>query len=376
MNFIDLETQQNRIKSELDLKIATVLAHGSYILGPEVKALEAELATFCDAEFSVSCANGTDALILSMRAMGIKAGDAVFCPSFTYCATAESIASIGAHPVFVDIDRATYNMCPESLERSIKQISDAGTYTPKAVIIVDLFGQCANYPELLPIARKANLKVISDAAQGFGSTFNSHHPIHWADTMTTSFFPAKPLGCYGDGGAIFTNDENIARLLESYRFHGRDFNVAHNHLHIGMNSRLDSLQAAVLQCKLKIFPDEIKARNKIAKRYTEAFNLTGITSPTILDNVISIWAQYTIEVQDADGLSQHLKAQNIPSARYYPLPTHLQTAYKNFTCDQEGLNNTEDCMSHVISLPIHAYLETKAQDKIINAVTDYIQNRA
>jgi len=373
MDFIDLKTQQARIKPELDRRFAEVLAHGQYILGPEVKALETDLAAFCGAKFGLGCANGTDALILSLRALGVGPGDAVFCPSFTYCATAESIALIGAHPVFVDIDRKTYNLCPVSLERTIAQIKADGLYTPKAVIIVDLFGQCADYPTLMPIARKAGLKVISDAAQGFGSTLNGHHPVHWADAMTASFFPAKPLGCYGDGGAVFTNSPEIAAQIESLRFHGRD-SVPNNHLQVGLNSRLDSLQAAVLQCKLGIFPDEIKARNRIAKTYSEALTGNGIKTPHIMNGVISTWAQYTIEVDAPDLLSKHLRDKGIPSARYYPRPTHLQTAYENFTCDAAGLKSTDICMERVISLPMHAYLSMEDQNIIAHAIADFFKS--
>lgn len=372
MDFIDLKSQQARIKPALDRRMAAVLEHGQYILGPEVRAFESELSEFSKAKYALGCANGTDAIILCLRAMGIGPGDAVFCPSFTYCATAESIALIGAEPVFVDIDRDTYNMCPKSLERAITQVKDTGTYAAKAVIIVDLFGQCADYPALMPIIKAAGLKSISDGAQGFGSTLHGHLPTHWVDAMTTSFFPAKPLGCYGDGGAVFTNHKDIAEAIESLRFHGRG-TKPYDNTRIGLNSRLDSLQAAILQCKLEIFPDEIKARNRVAARYNEAFApLNTVKTPTVLEACVSTWAQYTIEVEDPDALFAHLKTMDIPSARYYPLPTHLQSAYVDFTRDADGLKNTEACKVRVISLPMHPYLDTDSQDQIINAVIEYL----
>lgn len=370
MDFIDLKTQQARIKPELDKKIAEVLSHGRYILGPEVSALETELSEFCDAPFGLSCANGTDAIILALKALEIGKGDAVFCPSFTYCATAESIALVGAEPVFVDIDADSYNMCPISLERTISEIQTEGRLKPKAVIIVDLFGQCADYPALSPIAKKASLSIISDAAQGFGSTLNGKHPIHWADFMTTSFFPAKPLGCYGDGGAVFMKTKAHWNLIESLRFHGKS-DEKYDTRRIGINSRLDSLQAAILQCKLNIFPDEISARNVVADIYTNGLTSLDIKTPKVIDGVISTWAQYTIEVQNPEALSQHLNSSNIPSARYYPRPTHLQTAYIDYPRDPAGLKVTETCMKTVLSLPMHAYLKPSDQAEILKTIALY-----
>jgi len=355
MQFIDLHAQQARLKNEIDAGIADVLRHGRYILGPQVKTFEAELSNFASAKHAITCANGTDALLLPLLAWDIGPGDAVFCPSFTYCATAEVIALRGATPVFVDIDRDTYNMGPESLKTAIAQVQKQGQLTPRAVIIVDLFGQCANYPALAPIAREAGLKIISDSAQGFGSTLNGQHPLSWADVQTTSFFPAKPLGCYGDGGAIVTNDDALNDLIRSLRFHGRG-TAAFDNDHIGMNSRLDTIQAAVLLPKLAVFSDEITRRNDIAARYSDHLKPHVTRVPNILDGVVSTWAQYTIEVEDASGFSAAMKEKGIPTARYYPLPIHMQTAYKDFPIAGNGLANTMSCCSHVVSLPMHPYL--------------------
>jgi len=364
MQFIDLHAQQLRLKDEIDAGIANVLAHGRYILGPQVTEFEEKLASFANAKHAVSCANGTDAILLPMMAWGIGSGDAVFCPSYSYCATAEVIALMGATPVFVDINRETYNMDAESLKTAIAQIKSQGELVPRAVIIVDLFGQCADYETLTPIARAAGIKIISDCAQGFGSTYHEKHPLHWVDVQTTSFFPAKPLGCYGDGGATLSNDDALDALMRSLRFHGKG-EAPYDNDHIGMNSRLDTLQAAILLPKLAIFSDEIEKRNTIAERYTTG--LQGVVSrvPTVLDGVQSTWAQYTIEVSDPDALGAALREKEIPSARYYPLPIHMQSAYKKFPVAGNGLPNTMECRHHTISLPMHPYLSETDQDLII-----------
>ena len=367
MQFIDLKSQQKRIRPALDQVISRVLDHGQYVMGPEVSQLEQALAKFVHAKFALSCANGTDALTLSLMAMQIGPGDAVFCPSFTFSATAESIAILGATPVFVDIDPNTYNMCEKSLERTIKSTLSDGPLSSKAVIIVDLFGQSANYPVLTPIAKKYGLKIISDAAQGFGTTLNGQTPCHWADIMTTSFFPAKPLGCYGDGGAIFTNNKALHESIDSLRVHGRGSDKYDN-IAIGLNSRLDTLQAAILLEKLRIFPDELLKRDRIAKTYSRGLTSNSIKTPFIQSDTISSWAQYTIEVDKPDRLADELSNLGIPTARYYPRPTHLQTAYRAYPCDPNGLPHTTAAMRRVISLPMHAYLDEKTQSDIINAI--------
>lgn len=366
MDFIDLHAQQNRLKAEIDAGIADVLNHGRYILGPQVTEFEEKLAKFANAKHALSCANGTDAILLALMAWDIGPGDAVFCPSFSYCATAEVIALRGATPVFVDVDRETYNLDPDSLRTAISQVQQQGKLTPRAVIVVDLFGQCADYPTLTPVAKEAGVKIISDCAQGFGSTREGKHPLEWADVQTTSFFPAKPLGCYGDGGAILTNDDALNTLMTSLRFHGRG-TAPFDSDHIGMNSRLDTLQAAILLPKLAIFGDEIEKRNVIAQRYSDGLSSHVSRTPTIDDGVVSTWAQYTIEVPDAENFSDALKAEGIPNARYYPLPIHMHTAYQDFPISGNGLPNTMACRNHVVSLPMHPYLSETDQDRIIQA---------
>lgn len=364
IDFIDLKAQQARIKSEIDAGIQRVLAHGQYILGPETREFESQLTAFSGAEYALGCANGTDAILLPLMAWGIGPGDAVFCPSFTYCATAEAVAHLGATPVFVDIDRETYNMDAGSLSQAIADVKQKGDLKPRVVMSVDLFGQCADYERIAPIVREHSLKLIADSAQGFGSTLNGHHPVHWADIATTSFFPAKPLGCYGDGGAVLSNDKDLMDIIESLRFHGRGTEKYDNDK-VGLNSRLDTLQAAILLPKLTIFADEIKSRNEIANRYSDALRGHALRVPTVLNGVLSTWAQYTVEVADHESFTAALKDKGIPSARYYPLPVHLQTAYKSFPVAGNGLPQTEDCTDKVVSLPMHPYLDAKTQDLII-----------
>ncbi len=371
MQFIDLHAQQARLKDEINAGIADVLNHGQYILGPQVHEFETKLANFADAKHAVSCANGTDAISLPLMAWDIGPGDAVFCPSFSYCATAEVIALRGATPIFVDIDRETYNLDADSLKTAIAQVQQQGRLKPRAVIIVDLFGQCADYPTLAPIARAAGLKIISDCAQGFGSTLGGKHPLEWADVQTTSFFPAKPLGCYGDGGAVLTNEDALNDLMRSLRFHGRG-SAPFDSDHIGVNSRLDTLQAAILLPKLAIFEDEITARNVIARRYSEGLKPYVTRTPKIAEDVVSTWAQYTVEVPDAESFSAAMKENGIPTARYYPLPIHMHSAYRDFPTAGNGLPNTMACRHHVVSLPMHPYLSEADQDRIIEAAIEVL----
>ena len=367
IKFIDLNSQQLRLKDEINSGIQSVLKHGQYILGPEVRKFEKNLAKFGKSKYALGCANGTDAIVLPLLAWEIGPGDAVFCPSFTYCATAEAIANTGATPVFIDIHRRTYNIDPESLERAINEVKKNRQLVPRAVIAVDLFGQSANYPILSAIAKSYDLKLIADSAQGFGTTLKGKHPLHWADITTTSFFPAKPLGCYGDGGAILTNDENLAIRIESLRFHGKGVEKYDN-THIGLNSRLDTLQAAILLPKLKIFSEEINVRNFIANRYIDGLKDHVSCLPKIMNGVISTWAQFTIEVTDPELFARRLKEKGIPTARYYPKPVHQQSAYSHFPIEGKKLLNTEDCSNHTISLPMHPYLDNRTQDIIIEIV--------
>jgi dTDP-4-amino-4,6-dideoxygalactose transaminase len=367
--FIDLQAQRRRIADKIDAALARVLAHGQFILGPEVRQFESELARFGGARHALANANGTDALALPLMAWGVAEGDAVFCPSFTFAATAEVVPWVIATPVFVDIDRRTYNMDPESLRLAIQGVLKDGRLAPKAIIAVDLFGQPANYPAIAAIAREFGLKLIADSAQGFGCTLDGEHPLHWADCATTSFFPAKPLGCYGDGGATLTNDDADIAILRSLANHGHGADKYDN-VRIGMNSRLDTFQAAILIEKLAIFADEIRLRNEIADRYAE--RLAGLVrTPRVIAGGVSTWAQYTIETDDRDGLAAHLKARRIPTAIYYPKPLHLQTAYREFPVGAGGTANSEAAAAKVLALPMHAYLTEAAQDEIARAVREF-----
>jgi len=364
IEFIDLKAQQKLIKPEIDAGIAKVLAEGRYIMGPEVKDFEAELCKFGQAEYALGCANGTDALLLPMIGWKVPRGSAVFCPSFTYCATAEIIAIMGAVPVFVDIDRETYNMCPKSLKAAIEGVKSEGKMDMFGVIAVDLFGQSADYEAIAPLAREHGLKLIADSAQGFGTTLHGKHPLAWCDVATTSFFPAKPLGCYGDGGAVLTNDAELSAAMDSVRIHGKGTDKYDN-VRVGLNSRLDTIQAAILLPKLAIFAKEIEQRNLVAQRYIDGLRGHALRVPTVLDGVLSTWAQFTIEVPDHAAFGAALKEKSIPTARYYPKPVHMQTAYEKFPCGAGGMANTDDCIGNIISLPMHPYLDENTQDMII-----------
>jgi len=366
IQFIDLAAQQKQIISTINENIAAVLAHGQYIMGPEVKELEKNLSAFAKTKHCLSCSNGSDAILLALLALKIGPGDAVFVPSFTFAATAEMVAISGATPVFVDVLKDTFNMDPAHLTTTIAEIKAQGKLTPKAIMTVDLFGQIANYPEIAPIAKSENLILIADAAQGFGATLNDTQAGHYADLVTTSFFPAKPLGCYGDGGAVFTNDDQLYGILTSLRNHGQGVD-RYNNIRIGMNGRLDSIQAAILLPKLEIFSREIEQRNEIAQRYTTALK-DVVTTPIVLENSISTWAQYTIRTPKRDHLATELRNQNIPTAVYYANPLHVQTAYKDYPIGGGNLPVTDELAKDVISLPMHPYLEQETQDKIIAGI--------
>ncbi len=369
MDFIDLKAQQRRIRDKIDAAIGRVLDHGAYILGPEVRQFEAELAAFGGARLALSCANGTDAVVLPLMAWGLGPGDAVFCPSFTFAATAEVVPWTGATPVFVDILPDTYNLDPAHLEAAIAQVKAEGKLAPKAVIAVDLFGQPADYPKIAAICRREGLKLLSDSAQGFGCTLNGEHPLHWADATATSFFPAKPLGCYGDGGAVLTNDTDLWAVMDSLRIHGKGSDKYDN-VRIGMNSRLDSLQAAILLEKLKIFPEEIVLRNQVATRYNE--ELAEVADvPAVIVGGVSVWAQYTIQIDNRDGLAAHLKTQGIPTAAYYPKPLHRQTAYRDFPVAGGALPVSDAAGARVLSLPMHPYLDAPTQDRVVEAIRGF-----
>jgi dTDP-4-amino-4,6-dideoxygalactose transaminase len=365
--FIDVAAQRRRLGRSVDEAIARVLGHCQFILGPEVRALETALAAFCGARYAVSCASGTDALVMVLMAQGIGPGDAVICPSFTFTATAEVVALVGATPLFADVEEASFNLDPESLQRASATARQLGL-APKAVIPVDLYGQPADYDRILPIAEAEGLFVLDDAAQAFGATYKNRRVGALAPATATSFFPAKPLGCYGDGGAVLTDDEEFAQVLRSVRVHGEG-SGKYDCVRIGLNGRLDTIQAAVLLEKLKIFPEEIVARERVARRYTAGLADVAIVPKLALGST-SVWAQYTIRLPAGrrDELAAALKPQGVPTAVHYPVPLHRQEPYQRFPVAEGGAPVSERLAEEVISLPMHAYLDEATQDRIVTAV--------
>lgn len=368
MQFIDLVAQQARIKPALDARFQEVLAHGKYIMGPEVSEFERKLAAFCGSKHCVSCANGTDALHLALMALGVGEGDAVFVPSFTFASTIEVVPHLGATPFLVDIDLKTFNMCPQSLQRSVEAAKKAGL-RPAIVIPVDLFGLPADYRVIAQLALDHDMKIIGDSAQGFGGTIDGKMTGTFADITTTSFFPAKPLGCYGDGGAMFTDNDDLAVLLDSLRVHGKG-TEKYDNVRIGVNSRLDTLQAAILLEKLAIYPSEIEARQNAARRYDEALS-RRFQTPYIPEGFTSVWAQYTLRAEsEAERVSTMEKAKKagVPAMIYYPKPLHAQTAYKDCMRDPAGLDASAQAAKTVFSLPMHGYLEPSDIERVIEAI--------
>jgi dTDP-4-amino-4,6-dideoxygalactose transaminase len=365
--FIDLVSQRQRLGKAVDDAVARVMGHCQFINGPEVAQLEAALAAFSGAKHVVTCASGTDALLMVLMAKGVGRGDAVLCPSFTFSATGEAVALTGATPVFVDVDESTFNMDAASLKRGIATARQAGL-KPVGVIPVDLFGQSADHDSVAAVAEAEGLFVLDDAAQGFGASYKGRKLGTFGIATATSFFPAKPLGCFGDGGAILTDDTKLAETLRSIRVHGQGADKYDN-VRLGLTGRLDTLQAAILIEKLKIFEDEIAARNRVADRYARALgNLVGV--PRLASGCSSVWAQYTIRLPngtDRDGFAAALKAQGIPTAIYYPKSMHQQTAYRGFPVAEGGLPVSERLSDDVISLPMHAYLDEATQDRVIAA---------
>jgi len=365
--FIDLERQRLRLSDRIDRAIQRVLAHGHYIMGPEIQELEENLSAFCGARHALTCSNGTDALALIVMALGIKPGDAVFCPSFTFAATAEVIVWFGATPIFVDVLEDSFNMDPASLEAAIRT-AEANELDPVGVVSVDLFGQPADYDRIEAVCAAHRLWLVTDACQSFGASYKDRNVGTIGVATATSFYPAKPLGCYGDGGAVFTDDDGLAELVKSLRIHGQGTDKYDN-VRVGLNGRMDTLQAAILIEKLSIFRDEIACRNRIASRYNaELASVARI--PELTERTSSVWAQYTIGVSAArrDGLAAGLKTRGIPTAIYYPLPLHRQTAYRGYPLAGNGLPVSERLADEVISLPMHPYLEERDQDRIIEAV--------
>jgi dTDP-4-amino-4,6-dideoxygalactose transaminase len=364
--FIDLQAQRRRLGEPLNRAILAAVESGQWVMGPQVGELEEKLAAFAGVKHCIACANGTDALMIVLRAWDIGPGDAVFVPAFTFAASAEVVALVGASPVFVDVLHDTYNMDPASLEAAITMIRREGKLRPRAVMPVDLFGQPADYRLLESIVSRHGLKMLCDTAQGFGGVLDGRRTGGIGDAAATSFFPAKPLGCYGDGGATFTNDDELAELLRSIRIHGQGTDKYEN-VRIGVNSRLDTIQAAILLEKLKIFPDEIEKREAVAQRYNRALAKSNrIRVPHMIDGARSSWAQYTIQVPDRDKVQAALKAKGIPTAVYYPIPLSQQRGYKKYpsapTPVSEALSKT------VISLPMHPYLDDNTVETITDAV--------
>jgi UDP-2-acetamido-2-deoxy-ribo-hexuluronate aminotransferase len=357
MQFVDLAAQQARIKDQIDQNIQKVLAHGKYILGPEVAELEEKLAAYCGAKYCISVANGTDALQIAQMAFGVGLGDEVIVPGFSYIATAETPAVLGARPVYVDIDPGTYNLNPEKLEAAI-------TPRTKAIIPVSLYGQCADFDAINAIADKHGIPVIEDGAQSFGASYKGRKSCNLTTIGCTSFFPSKPLGCYGDGGAIFTNDDELATVLRQIARHGQD--KRYHHIRVGVNSRLDTLQAAILLPKLALLREEIELRDKVAENYTRLLNEIGIKSTPVLEqHNVSAWAQYTIRINDRELVQARLREVGIPTAVHYPIPLNKQPAVADA---RVSLPVGDEMAKSVMSIPMHPYMTEVEQSKVIEAL--------
>jgi len=381
VEFIDLHAQQKRIREKIEARIRTVLDHGQYIMGPEIKEFESKLAAYVGVKHAIGCASGTDALLMALMALQVGPGDAIFTSPFTFIATAEVICLLGATPVFVDINPRTFNIDPEKLEQAINALkrNDRSLYplplthhplplTPKGIIPVDLFGLLADYAAIEKIASKYGLKTIEDAAQSFGAESMRRKACSFGDVACTSFFPAKPLGCYGDGGMCFTNDDSAAEIMDSIRVHGKG-NHKYENVRVGINGRLDTLQAAILIAKFDIFAEEIELRQKVAAGYTLAFQESPVTPPFIPRGYKSSWAQYSVLAKDErhrSALQSKMKNEGIPTAIYYPKPLHLQTAFSHLGYRQGDFPVSEDCASRIFSLPMHPYLKGEDQGRIIH----------
>ena len=379
MQFIDLKTQYKRIQDSVNRRMNAVLEHGNYIMGPEVQELEQKLAEYCGASYCLTCASGTDALLLPLMALGIGSGDAVFTTPFTFIATAEVIALLGATPIFVDIDPKTYNIDPEKLDAVINDLTRGKKpasgmpdgLKPRCIIPVDIFGLPADYNTINQIAGKYGLSVIEDAAQSFGATYRGKKTCNLTDIAATSFFPAKPLGCYGDGGAIFTNNKELGIIINSLRMHGKGIADKYDSVRIGVNSRFDTLQAAIVLAKMEVFAQEVKMRRAVARRYSEELN-GFVTVPYIPNGYMSVWAQYSIMSEKKDIIIQNLKNSGIPTAIYYPNPLHLQAAFSYLQYETGSLPVSESVSRRIFSLPMHPYLTEKCQETIISIVRNSI----
>ena len=376
MQFRDLKKQYEVLKPEIDKAIADVIDSSRFISGPQVKELEAQLADYVGVKHCITCGNGTDAITLAMMAWGIGEGDAVFVPDFTFFSSGECPAIVGATPIFVDVDQRTFNLDPLKLEQAIQTILSEDEYIPKAVVAVDLFGLPADFPAIKEICKKYGLLLLEDGAQGFGGSINSKMACSFGDIATTSFFPAKPLGCYGDGGAIFTDNDEWAALLRSLTVHGKSGNDKYNNIRIGMNSRLDTIQAALLIPKFKAFREqEIDAVNHAADKYTELLADSGIVTPLIPEGYVSSWAQYTIQLPDSINrakLIERLKSKGIPSMVYYAKPMHLQGAFEEKRSAAADCPVTENLCKTVLSLPMHPYLKDDEIKKICDNILEFV----
>lgn len=369
MQFIDLKTQYKKIQDSVNRRMDAVLEHGNYILGPEVQELEQKLAEYCGTKYCLSCASGTDALLLSLMAMGIGPKNAVFTTPFTFIATAEVIAILGATPVFVDINPKTYNIDPEKLDSAIKDVINEKKLKPGCIIPVDIFGLPADYDSINKIANKYKIQVIEDAAQSFGGVYKGKKTCNLADMAATSFFPSKPLGCYGDGGAVFTNNKYLADRVSSLRIHGKGVDK-YNNIQIGINSRLDTLQAAILLAKLEVFEEELINRKKIANFYSE--NLKNISIPITKGNIKSSWALYSVLSDDRKKIIQTLKTKGIPTAIYYPKPLHLLKAFSFLHHKQGDFKISESVSQKIFSLPMHPYLKNKDLISIVSSINSIV----
>ncbi len=374
MQFRDLKAQYQALKAEIDEAVNQVIMDSNFISGRQVAELEQSLADYVGVKHCITCANGTDALTLALMAWGIKAGDAVFVPDFTFFSSGEVVSFEGALPVFVDVDKDTFNMSPESLEQAIQRTLSEQKAVPRAIVAVDLFGQPADYDRLRAIADRYGLKILEDGAQGFGGELHGKKACSFGDISTTSFFPAKPLGCYGDGGAVFTDDDAAADYLRSARIHGKG-ECKYDNVRIGMNSRLDTIQAAVLQVKLKAFEQyELENVNAAAKEYTKLLK-DVVKTPVVPEGYYSSWAQYTIQLADREareGLQAYLKEKGIPSMVYYPKPMHRQKAFENVESEEKHFANTTELCDRVLALPIHPYMSRDDIGQVVDHIREYL----
>lgn len=368
MQFIDLKTQYNRIKEKVDSSVLNVLDHGRYVFGPEITELEEKLADYAGVKHALACSSGTDALLIPLMAMEIGPGDAIFTTSFTFVATAEVVCLTGATPIFVDIDPVTFNMDPNKLEEALEYVKRETELTPKIVMPVDLFGIPADFDPIISFCEKHDLTLIEDAAQGFGAKYKGKTAGSFGKVSGTSFYPAKPLGCYGDGGATFTNDDDLYEKFKSIRVHGMG-GERYDNIRLGINGRMDSMQAAVLLAKLDIFDEEIELRNQVANRYNNS--LTNVTTPSVPEGCSSVWAQYSVLAESGEHreeLISKLKDHGIPTAIFYPIPLHRQTAYKQRGLWASDLTVSDDCSQRIFSLPMHPYLKEEDQEKIASVI--------